>query len=139
MTSHSNPRDPIICANSCKHSGVTKNVLATEILRQFERAGIENKRTAKDVVSKISGIERQFKAASDWLNNTGAGVTCEGTLQAAVKKRCPFYYELVDVMGDRATTWPRVDENILSYDAEEKEEEDDDDEEEDSNESDTSS
>ena len=99
-----------------KYSGVTKNILATEILREFERAGIESARTTKDVVTKVSGIERQFKAASDWLNNTGAGVTCEGTLQAAVKKKCPCYYELVDVMGDHGNIKNEVThESMMAY------------------------
>ena len=70
-----------------KYSGKMKCVIATEILQLMKDAGIMTERVAKYVITKIGSIEKQFHEASDWLNNTGQGITCESMLMAYNLKR----------------------------------------------------
>jgi len=63
-------------------------------------------RNDKDVENKITSLERQFRLASDWANNTGQGVDQPGDFEAAILKRCPHYKQLEDIMGDRPNAKP---------------------------------
>ncbi|KAG1688648.1 hypothetical protein DVH05_017566 [Phytophthora capsici] len=86
--------------------GETKATIAGEIVRFIESCGVTTTRTAKDVQTKILSLEQSFKSAADWLGATGQGVEDETSLRNAVLARCPYYYDLFDVMQDRASTKP---------------------------------
>lgn len=89
-----------------KQNGATKSTMANEIARIIQEKGINVRRTGKDVPNKFNRLEQQFWTASDWLNQTDAEVICEDSIEAAVKYRCPNYYDLVAIMSDKSTTTP---------------------------------
>ena len=74
-------------------------------------------RDSKNVKSKIEHIERTWRKAHDFATSvTGAGLkdNDEGKFEDLVKKKCPYYYDLLEIMQDRASSKPK----LTSYEAE---------------------
>lgn len=87
-------------------------------------------RDGKSVLNKIQHIERTFKEAHNFAESeTGAGIRENDgvtTFEDLVKKKCPFYYDIYDIMIDRASTRPKAT-SYEDLDGAEPEDDDDDD------------
>eukprot|EP00644_Phytophthora_capsici_P000492 jgi/Phyca11/100404/e_gw1.4.1211.1 len=82
---------------SDRTSGKTKEALLPEIVAQLKAVCIEH-RDSPGVREKINSLEKQWRQAEDFRLATGAGITDEKSLRDALLKRCPYYYDLHDVM-----------------------------------------
>jgi hypothetical protein len=93
------------------NKGVNKKQMAALIADSINKAGVVVERDAKQVLNKIQHLERQFREAYDFSNTeTGQGLQ-EGDpagFDAAVRKYCNYYFDLLDIFGDRASTQPKL-------------------------------
>jgi len=83
-------------------TGETKYAISMEVVTAITNAGITAPRTQEAVIAKISQLETDYDEAHDWFTGAGAGITNESTIKAALLMRCKYYYDLYDVMQDRA-------------------------------------
>ena len=94
-----------------KNSGKRKLAHGLQVSNMIKDSGCRMERTAEAVVSKIREIETKFIKAHDWVNNTGQGVKeNEGvhSFEGAVRKRCPWYFELEPIMAERSKARPKA-------------------------------
>jgi hypothetical protein len=91
------------------NNGVRKINFANTIASTINNAGVRKVRTGKDVLNKIEYIEKSFRLAHDWSHTeTGEGLreTDKGSYEEALLKKCPWYFDLVDIFQDRANARP---------------------------------
>lgn len=105
MTTHGNYAS--YCgSNGHQNKGKSKSAIHKDIALLIQQKRPASERDAKDVENKIGTLERQFRQAKDWAENTGQGVTDPGDFASAVKNRCPHHCELEDIMGERPNAKP---------------------------------
>ena len=103
------------------NNGIKKTQFCAQLAQKMSSETLTT-RDGKNVLSKIQHIERTFREAHNFATSeTGAGIqeNDNSTFEEAVKKKCPYYYELLDVMCDRASSKPKA----TSYNLEESEDE----------------
>jgi hypothetical protein len=104
-----------------KHNNGTKKIQFANNLAEKMSRETNSQRNAKNVLNKIQHIEKTFKDAHLFASSeTGAGLKedDEGTFEDSVKKKCPYYFDLLDIMADRASSKPKA----TSYDDSEESE-----------------
>jgi hypothetical protein len=109
--------------------GKNKKQIASEIADLMNAAKVRVKRDGKQVMNKIAHIEKAFRAAHDFANSeTGQGLkeTDAGQFDDAVKKKCQYYFDLLDIFGDRASAKPKATSHDNLDSSDEDEDADDD-------------
>eukprot|EP00980_Cylindrotheca_fusiformis_P022064 scaffold8960_cov91-Cylindrotheca_fusiformis.AAC.4 len=94
-----------------KHNDGTKKTAYCASLAETMTRETLSKRDAKNVSNKIQHIERKWREAHNFATSeTGAGIQARdgvSSFQEIVKKKCPYYYDLLEIMGDRASSQPQ--------------------------------
>lgn len=103
------------------NNGKKKKHFAAEIASIMNAANVVVLRDAKQVMNKISHIEKAFRSAHDFANTeTGQGLleNDKGEFNDAVMKKCQYYFDLLEIFGDRSSAKPKVTsaENLDSSD-----------------------
>jgi hypothetical protein len=104
--------------------GKKKLQLASKLAERINAGGVLVVRNGQQVMNKIAHIEAAFKRAHDFSTTvTGAGIKeKDGQIKfdQALEKKCPNYFDLLPIMGDRAAAVPHVtNENNIDYSDEE--------------------
>jgi hypothetical protein len=101
-----------------KNEGIKRIQFANSLAEKMTNE-TTSKRDGKSVLSKIQHIERSWRQAHNFASSeTGAGIMEQdgkAHFKDLVTQRCPWYYDLLDVMADRASSEP----TCTSYEANE--------------------
>ena len=112
--------------------GLKKGKVAEKIAAYINSFKVTSKRTGGMVKNKIQYLEGQFREAHLWATGTtGAGLeeTDRGDWESSVNNKCPYYFDLEPIMGDRASTKPPMTSDQLGDDDSDDDDDDDDDDE----------
>ena len=113
-----------------KNDGIKKKQFC-EVLAEKMNQISTTTRDAKSVLSKIQHVERTWRAAHNFATSaTGEGIQEEDGVERfeeLIRKKCPYYYDLLEVMQDRASSKPKatsyeLENSLLDEDEDEDEE-----------------
>jgi len=93
------------------HQGRKKKETAAEIAKYINEGGVLEKRNPAQVLAQMSRLESNMRAAYDFCcTETGAGLleSDKVTFEDAVRKKCSYYFELKEIMCDRASVKPKA-------------------------------
>jgi len=96
-------------------NGKGKLFWAAILSNRMKEAGVRKYRSPKAIKNKIIVLEDSFKQAHDWAGQTGAGVRENDPrhFDDYVLKKCPYYFNLLDIMQDRSTSRPQLTSDNL--------------------------
>ena len=101
------------------NNGKSKMQYAKIIASLINKAKVKEFRTGDQVRVKIDAIEKAYKDADKWVNNTGAGVKAkdESEFEDYVRnKKCSYYFELEPIFRDHASINPPMTSDDLEID-----------------------
>lgn len=90
-------------------TGLTKTVRSKIYSQRIKERGILKEREPDAIRAFISRMEGSWRETNDWANNTGDGVLeSQGkvTFDQILVKKCPWYFDIYDVMVDCASSSP---------------------------------
>ncbi|KAL3923366.1 MAG: hypothetical protein SGILL_001699 [Bacillariaceae sp.] len=118
------------------NAGKKKKEVQEELAKEMREKTLSTERDWKQVSSKIKAIAEQWRNAYDWTHTeTGAGLLEADTgnnnstsaFKDAVMKRCKYYYDLHDIMINRASTTPKTTSYSGRYNLTSSDDDDEDD------------
>jgi hypothetical protein len=97
------------------HGGLTKIQVCTKVANMINLKGVKKERMAEHIYKTIIRFEKVYRETLDWTNCTGQGVkeSDPQSYEGTVIKRCPHFYTLAPIMGERANARCIVNSDIF--------------------------